>query len=742
MGSPSIEPDVSPESEAGASGFNPLQVLARRWPFLVAGVVLGAVVGALIYTTSPPQYESSAQVLVVKKRTELVKQGDIRVEMVEDYVATQVTLIKSEKIRLGAARQAQEAGLSPTLPRDERTLAAVIGGGLTVSRDKDSGGAAVNSGVLNLTFRAANSEDCRLLLMAVVRAHQHELYTIYDKASKEKIDQIDRVLDTVKRERQKTGEDRLVALEELREVTTEEVPSIRTRVSAQREQLRALEADRINLDDQLILIAKTGKSVEDRQLTLAQLMAQYRPLGAGGAAPPSDPGPAGELKSLEARRAELSRAGLGRDHPRLLAIDAQIAAVRLDMERPVLKGSAPVTRDELDAYTKWLEQKVKTNKRLLDRVKEQLEDDEDVLKQANGLQDRAEALLAQLHQLDAEVKRLDAEKLTTQATQGAGGYTAEPITPPADGRKIAPVLTRSLMTGLAIGLALGALMMFLAEMSDKSFRSPAEIRLRLGLSVIGHVPLVRTRLPADEGVPPELDPVLAAALRPKSSEAEAIRGLRTQLFFSTQGLGHRVIQVTSPSPGDGKSTLAANLAISLAQSGKRTVLIDCDFRKPRIHKLFGVAITDNGLSGVIVGTGSLADELTPSGLENLDLLLCGPRPANPAELLTSPQFLHALAELRERYDFVLVDTPPVLAVSDPAIVAPRVDGVLLVFRMTKKTRPAAERAREQLAGVGAKILGVIVNAADRKSSGYGYGYGYKYTDYQYTEDYADDKVAW
>ena len=219
------------------------------------------------------------------------------------------------------------------------------------------------------------------------------------------------------------------------------------------------------------------------------------------------------------------------------------------------------------------------------------------------------------------------------------------------------MFTRSLVTGIALGALLGLIMITLAEWSDKSFRSPAEIRQRLGLAVIGHIPHIRNLPATNPDVPAELDPVLVTALRPRSTESEAYRGLRTQLYFSTQGRGHQVIQVTSPTPGDGKSTIAGNLAISIAQSGKKTVLIDCDFRKPRIHKMFAVASSDAGLASVVAGVGTIAEAVIASGVPNLDLLTCGPRPANPAELLTSPQFHDTLTKLRELYEFVIIDTP-------------------------------------------------------------------------------------
>ena len=179
--------DFSPETEAG-SGFNTLQLLSRRWPLLVVGLVIGTFIGIAIHIRSLPQYQSSAQLLVVKKRTEFVKEGDVRVGAVEDYVATQVTLIKSEKIRLSAGMIAKEMPLSPGLIRDERVLAGMINLGLTISRDTTSSTSTVGSGVLDLTFRSGNPEDSKLLLSAVIQAHQAELYSIYDQATQEETD--------------------------------------------------------------------------------------------------------------------------------------------------------------------------------------------------------------------------------------------------------------------------------------------------------------------------------------------------------------------------------------------------------------------------------------------------------------------------------------------------------------------------------------------------------------------------
>jgi len=172
--------------------------------------------------------------------------------------------------------------------------------------------------------------------------------------------------------------------------------------------------------------------------------------------------------------------------------------------------------------------------------------------------------------------------------------------------------------------------------------------------------------------------------------------------------------------------------------------VDADFRRPRIHRLFGMPTVASGLTAVLVGEMPLAEAIKETAVPGLHLLPCGTRPSNPAELLTSPDFDRVLGELRDQYDYVLVDTPPLLAVTDPCIVAGRVDGVLLAIRVSKNGRPAAERAKDLLSNLGANILGIIVNGVGREAgSGYGYSY-YQYDEYSYqyrsSEDEADKPV--
>jgi capsular exopolysaccharide synthesis family protein len=166
-----------------------------------------------------------------------------------------------------------------------------------------------------------------------------------------------------------------------------------------------------------------------------------------------------------------------------------------------------------------------------------------------------------------------------------------------------------------------------------------------------------------------------------------------------------------------------HLAASIAQSGKKVLVVDADLRRPRLHKVFGLE-NKVGLALVLAGQTDPAAAVQQTSIPGLCLLPSGPRPTNPAELLTSPRLKELLERLGQVYDFVLVDTPPLLTCTDPCAVVPRVHGVLLTVRNSKSCRPRVEQALEVLGSVGAKVLGVVLNAVGRQFSGTDYGYQY------------------
>ena len=218
-------------------------------------------------------------------------------------------------------------------------------------------------------------------------------------------------------------------------------------------------------------------------------------------------------------------------------------------------------------------------------------------------------------------------------------------------------------------------------------------------------------------------------LRPRSGVAEAFRTIRTAIYFGGEERHVKTILITSPTPGDGKSTCISNLAIAVAQAGRRVLLIDADCRRPVQHKTFDIEETQ-GLTGILTGKTTLAEAIRPTGIDRLDLLQCGPLPHNPAELLDSQALLDLLGEAGRKYDQVLVDSPPVTLVSDARVLAASCDASVLVLRSERSTRRGAQLAWNAMASVGANLLGVVVNDFARQKDGYGYTY-YGYGRYGY-----------
>jgi capsular exopolysaccharide synthesis family protein len=216
---------------------------------------------------------------------------------------------------------------------------------------------------------------------------------------------------------------------------------------------------------------------------------------------------------------------------------------------------------------------------------------------------------------------------------------------------------------------------------------------------------------------------------PDAPESEAFRTMRTALSLSEHP-AHRMV-ISSAEPGDGKTTVLANLAVSYAQTDKRTLLIDADLRRPGLTATLGFKGT-GGLSTIIRATGDVAEiaasNIRASGIEGLDVLPSGPRPSNPAEMLSSPRFTDLLGWAETVYDRVLVDSPPALAASDTAIVGRLVDGVILVVQPDKNRRRLVIRAAESLSLLKIRLLGVVINRIGPEKDGgyYGYGGGYDY----------------
>ena len=299
-----------------------------------------------------------------------------------------------------------------------------------------------------------------------------------------------------------------------------------------------------------------------------------------------------------------------------------------------------------------------------------------------------------------------------------------------------PRKTRSALLGLMVGVVLGIGAVFLAEALDNTIKSTDDVVQQLGLPALGIIPTLTVE-GAGEGRPrlsflgrsrngqgPE-GPILATsgsqALRGRAWEA--YRSLRTSLLLSHSGKPPQIILVTSALPGEGKSTTVANTALAMAHTGGRTVIVDLDMRKPSLGKTFG-AESGGGMSTYLSGNSDLSSQIQKTGLANLYLLTAGPPAPNPPELLGSRRMAKGLELLREYFTHIVIDSPPALELSDALVLASQVDGVIVVARGGKTPRQALRKTTDQLLGLGAQILGVLINDVDVRRSEYGYPYGY------------------
>jgi capsular exopolysaccharide synthesis family protein len=276
-----------------------------------------------------------------------------------------------------------------------------------------------------------------------------------------------------------------------------------------------------------------------------------------------------------------------------------------------------------------------------------------------------------------------------------------------------------MLIALFIGLLGGGGLAFFMESLDQSIKSPEDIKNRLGLPVLASV-----AVPKD---PEEIqkDPELISFRKPRSTISESYRSLRTSIMFTAVEHPRKTILFTSSVPQEGKTTTAINTAIVMAQAGERTILLDADLRQPRIEKTFNLSVK-HGMTDILAGSESIDEVIHHSDIDNLDIIACGALPPNPSELLGSKKMDTLLDELKHRYDRVIIDTPPVLAVTDAVVLSGKVDGAVVVVKANETNRNAVLKTKEFLSSIQtAHVLGTVLNMVETGRSG-GHYYYYKY----------------
>ncbi len=657
-----------------------VHILARQWPVLLTSTILALLLGVAYLFVAPKIYTASAKLRISPMdASSLSGTGASAAADNEDYLDTESVVIKSDAVLALALANVGDARTLRTAARPLDALRA----GVDAVADKKA------KAVMEVTFESRSPREAERIVGAVVDA-----YLAYN--TKFWAGKADSYLDAL----------RLGNLTEQKQLK-EELDRMQL---LQQTNGQAMDADSNNSPAHLAVVSLRKLKWEadqdaigartNYQETVQKIMGDPVRLAAAERAERSAlyvADPETHLKTIQAAL-QVQQAQLTDDSNQYLPNHPILRMIRSRIDQ--------LTVDAVVAAKQWQD--------AADNHQQQLARS---LDDAQQVELAAQKNQAEYTRLERDVKRIQAEEDAVagranqfELSKGAGAVNISVLSDPrADLLNVRPSRTKTLAAAGLLGLLAGAAAGCLRDWSDDRFRNLPAIRLAAGAPVLGAIPSIPQTVAAtaaDRGQVVHFDPF--------GDASESYRTLRTALQF---GMPPRTktLLVTSAVPGDGKSTLVSNLAIAMAQASKRVLVIDADLRAPVQHRLFGLS-DRTGLASVLDGTDQLDDAIRRTGIHGLDVLPAGPIPHNPAELLNTPAFADHLNDLADRYDLVLIDSPPVTAVTDARILAASADASLLVVRLGSSTRRQVETARDGLRGVGARLIGVAVNGVSRRGS--------------------------
>lgn len=704
-------------------------IILRKHQWLVLTFLLTTVTVVTIASFKMrPVYEASARVEVDRESQNMLPfQGsnsyDEFIDM-ETYIETQAKILQSETLSLLTIKSLDlekypEYGGNPTALLPLRGAAvlkrpAILGaflGNLSVKR-------VPNSRLIEVKYEAEDPQ----LAARVVNSH---LQNYIEENFRSRYDATTQASNWLSSE-----------LEELR-IKVEK--SEDARIAYERENQIWTIDEKQNITTQKL--ADLSKALTDAQTDLVQKQAQYQLAHSGNADSLPQVQENLVIQDLLKRRTDLDEqyadalSQFGPNYPKVQRLLLQKKEVETALSR-----SKQNVVDEVDGAYKSARDRVTLLVQALDKQKADANELAEKLVQYNILQHEAEAN-KQLY--DGLLQKLK-EAGITAGLRSSNIRIVDPALAPSTPSR--PQKSRNILLAFLVGLVGGVGLALFREYLDNTVKSPDDIETLTGLPSLAVVPAVpgmngHGRLPkllkeGESGTQSRIE--LVSYNQPKSQVSEAFRALRTSLLLSQADRPPQVILVTSALPREGKTTAAVNLAVTLAQLGDRTLLLDSDLRKPGIRRALNLNIVrEVGLSSYLAGVASLSDVtvLHPK-INNLAAITTGPVPPSPADLLSSLRMREAINELRSEYKFIVIDSPPIMAATDAVIISALTDGVLLVVRSGETPKEAFTRTRDLLVGVKCRLLGVVLNAVD--SSAPDYYYSYRYYPYAYGYGYGEE----
>jgi capsular exopolysaccharide synthesis family protein len=715
-------------------------IRGRFWTISACAVVLFSI--AAIYTfRATPIYESSARLLIERRLPLASPFAQGQEQRDQEYFATQVNLITSRPVLDKALEREGLARVFEVQSDRETARPGLWGSALRELRTVFAGEASRQEEPWEQLKKAVQLRPVKEtdLVDVIVRGSDPKLsalaansvaeaYVAHSVAARqESAGQAFNILQQQMKEQEKAlkkAEDDLLSYREQATIPELGSPGEQSNLSPVMERRRALNDEYTKVQLRRIELAVAAGAIQKAEgeghdpdsLLGVNLIANA----------PAVVDLYGRLVQAELSLETTLRA-CGEKHPDVLALKEQIGQLEGELQKAALRAANSIRAEH--------EMLVAREQELMRAVAEesQLALDQARKSHVFGRLDKDAA--RQAHVFDVIVDRMKEVGLTRDA--GITNVTLVERATPSQ-RPVSPNKPRALILGALLGILVGLGAAYAFEHLDDTVKTPDDVEKGLNVPWLGYVP----RLETAAG---ELDGLAGLAqyslTHPSSSGTEAFRSIRTNVYFSGTRGQVKSLMVTSAAPQDGKSVFAANLAVTVAQDGKRVLLVDADLRRPTLHEAFGLRKSP-GLTNMLV-EGTPLDKMiqTPSDggngkLDSLHILCAGAKSPNPAELLGGDAMAKFIHQARARYDMVIFDSCPAMFLADSAGLASGCDGVVMVLKAAKTRREAAVRARKQLQAVHGKVIGVVLNQVRPKSLRYYSSYGYYYYDYQ--RYYKDD----
>lgn len=717
--------------------------------------ISATLIGTVLFTDRQVKiYKATASIIieatsptVLNGTTEVIELGSGGFWANSEYMKTQIEVLKSQKLakrvvdRLGLALDPRFLGLdriSPPLTDEEMRshmgkmdAAAMLMNGITITLKRDS--RMVEVGVEHsdpvLAMELAN---------AVAEEYSQQNLELKRKILGDANVELQNVVRDLKVKKDE-AERRVLSFER-----THGVGNLESRKEEINTRLKHLQEKYVgnNIDSIVLGASRIREELEQRIALVEQMLTIRDPEKVNHPKVVSSSDVSQLRLQLVAQRLRLEEVAAlkGEKHYDYIAVKEQISLLKVALRNSVnriLEAELFELREQLKEETNKLNSAIDQQRGIVEELRDAREEQSALLRIELEYRPLVSELEEAMKVYEGVRQRWSETTLSAQVETNNVRIQDLAKTPK---RPIKPNLKFNLFAGFILGVMLGVGAAFFAESLDNTIRDRADVDEIPGLYFLGILPSVRKTIHAVGTSEYSRERDLYPYYHPKSSASEHLRSIQTNVLFNDPGKRPRNILVVSPNPREGKTTMALHLSIIMATSGIKTLIVDTDMRRPRIHKTFDLVPSGGGVAAYLVQGGDVGDFINQTEVPNLDLFGSGVRPPNPVELLQSTSFDAMVKELNTRYDIVVFDSPPILAVADCRIIARHCDSVVCIGKARQTTRDTLREGRRFLDTVFPEPVGCVVNDVDMSSGSYHYYYYYgtKYGYYAAIDDQEED----